>query len=76
MWETGTTFKEAKHRSPKRVIDMLVDIVIRNGNLLLKFPLPYSGYLDSQELLTLSLRSRRGWRFKGTGYFRPGRGKT
>jgi alpha-L-fucosidase len=32
-----------KYKSPKTVIDMLVDIVSRNGNLLLNFPLPGGG---------------------------------
>ena len=54
MRETDSTPKEAKYKSPKRVIDMLVDIVSQNGNLLLKLPFPNSGYLDSHELRTLS----------------------
>jgi alpha-L-fucosidase len=33
---------------------MLVDIVSRNGNLLLNFPLPNNGMLDDQELKILS----------------------
>jgi alpha-L-fucosidase len=45
--------KEAKYKSPKIVIDMLVDIVSRNGNLLLNFPLPSSGMLDAEELRIL-----------------------
>ena len=52
--KTDSIPKEAKYKSPKRVIDMLVDIVSQNGNLLLKLPFPNSGYLDSQELRTLS----------------------
>jgi alpha-L-fucosidase len=32
---------------------MLVDIVSRNGNLLLNFPLPGSGQLDDRELTVL-----------------------
>ena len=68
MWETESTSKEAKYKSPKRVIDMLVDIVSRHGNLLLKFPLPNSGYLDSQELRTLS--ELTAWMaIKGDGIF-------
>jgi alpha-L-fucosidase len=35
------------------VIDLLVDIVSRNGNLLLNFPLPNSGELDYEELVIL-----------------------
>ncbi len=39
-----------QYKTPKMVIDMLVDIVSRNGNLLLNFPLPASGALDLEEL--------------------------
>jgi alpha-L-fucosidase len=59
-WQTDTCIgnwhynKEAKYKSPKTVIDMLVDIVSRNGNLLLNFPLPSSGELDPEELRILS----------------------
>jgi len=58
-WQTDTCIgdwhynKEAKYKTPKRVIDMLVDIVSRNGNLMLNFPLPNSGMLDAEELKTL-----------------------
>jgi alpha-L-fucosidase len=59
-WQTCTCIgkwhydREAKYKSPKRVVDMLVDIVSRNGNLLLNFPLPNSGMLDDEELKILS----------------------
>jgi alpha-L-fucosidase len=58
-WQTDTCIgewhynKEAKYKSPKRVVDMLVDIVSRNGNLMLNFPLPNSGMPDAQELKIL-----------------------
>jgi alpha-L-fucosidase len=58
-WQTDTCIghwhydKEAKYKSPKIVIDMLVDIVSRNGNLLLNFPLPSNGMLDSEEMRIL-----------------------
>ena len=58
-WQTDTCIgnwhydKEAKYKSPKIVIDMLVDIVSRNGNLLLNFPLPSSGMLDPEEMNVL-----------------------
>jgi alpha-L-fucosidase len=58
-WQTDTCIgrwhydKEAQYKSPKIVIDMLVDIVSRNGNLLLNFPLPSNGMLDPQELKVL-----------------------
>ncbi|HLH03823.1 MAG TPA: alpha-L-fucosidase [Bryobacteraceae bacterium] len=38
-----------RYKTPKTVIDLLVDIVSRNGNLLLNFPLPASGALDLEE---------------------------
>ncbi len=58
-WQTDTSIgdwhynKEYPYKTPKRVIDMLVDIVSRNGNLMLNFPLPNSGALDDQELKIL-----------------------
>ena len=54
-WQTDTCIgnwhydREAHYKSPKTVIDMLVDIVSRNGNLLLNFPLPNNGELDPEE---------------------------
>ena len=48
-WQTDTCignwhYKNGiKYKTPKTVVDMLVDIVSRNGNLLLNFPLPGSG---------------------------------
>lgn len=58
-WQTDTCIghwhydKEAEYKTPKIVIDMLVDIVSRNGNLLLNFPLPSNGMLDTQEMRIL-----------------------
>jgi alpha-L-fucosidase len=58
-WQTDTCIgtwhynTEAKYKTAKTVVDMLVDIVSRNGNLLLNFPLPSSGALDDQELQVL-----------------------
>jgi alpha-L-fucosidase len=55
-WQTDTCIgewhynKTAKYKTPKTVIDMLVDIVSRNGNLMLNFPLPNSGALDDREM--------------------------
>ena len=42
------------YKHPKTVIDLLVDIVSRNGNLLLNIPLPASGMPDDEELRILS----------------------
>jgi alpha-L-fucosidase len=59
-WQTDTCVgnwhykKGLKYKTPKIVIDMLVDIVSRNGNLLLNFPLPGRGELDADELNILS----------------------
>jgi alpha-L-fucosidase len=39
-----------RYKTPKTVIDLLVDIVSRNGNLLLNIPLPASGMPDDEEL--------------------------
>ena len=59
-WQTDTCVgdwhykRDINYKSPKTVIDMLVDIVSRNGNLLLNFPLPGSGEPDSRELAIIS----------------------
>jgi alpha-L-fucosidase len=59
-WQTDTCigewhYKVGEHyKSAKNVIDLLVDIVSKNGNLLLNFPLPASGELDPEELKTLA----------------------
>jgi alpha-L-fucosidase len=45
-----TVFEEHRYKTPKRVVDMLVDIVSRNGNLMLNVPLPNSGVPDADEL--------------------------
>jgi alpha-L-fucosidase len=58
-WQTDTCIgqwhynKGIQYKTAKRVVDMLVDIVSRNGNLLLNFPLPNSGMLDDDELKVL-----------------------
>jgi alpha-L-fucosidase len=44
-YKRGITYKR-----PKTVIDLLVDVVSRNGNLLLNVPLPASGMPDDEEL--------------------------
>jgi len=60
-WQTDTCIGDwhynkervGHYKSPKTVVDLLVDIVSRNGNLMLNFPLPASGMLDSDELTVL-----------------------
>jgi alpha-L-fucosidase len=61
------------------VVDLLVDIVSRNGNLLLNFPLPASGMLDLEELNVLAgitawmkvnsegIHGTRPWKIFGEG---------
>jgi alpha-L-fucosidase len=84
-WQTDTCVghwhydKEAEYKTPKIVVDMLVDIVSRNGNLLLNFPLPSSGMLDDQEVKILDEIARwmavnsegiygtRPWKISGSG---------
>ncbi|HUP02981.1 MAG TPA: alpha-L-fucosidase [Bryobacteraceae bacterium] len=58
-WQTDTSVgdwhyrRDDKYKTPKQVVDMLVDIVSRNGNLMLNFPLPGNGMLDDTELKLL-----------------------
>jgi alpha-L-fucosidase len=42
--------RDAKYRTPKQCIDLLVDVVSRNGTLLLNFPLKGDGTLDATEM--------------------------
>jgi len=84
-WQTDTCiggwhYKRGQvYKTPKIVIDMLVDIVSRNGNLMLNFPLPARGTLDLEELNVLSeitkwmsvnsgtIYSSRPWKIFGEG---------
>ena len=58
-WQTDTCIgnwhylRGVTYKTSKQVIDLLVDIVSKNGNLLLNFPLPNSGELDAEEMKTL-----------------------
>jgi alpha-L-fucosidase len=73
-YKIGQTYKSAK-----KVIDLLVDIVSKNGNLLLNFPLPASGELDMQERQILqgitdwmavngeAIYATRPWHINGEG---------
>ena len=84
-WQTDTCIgdwhykKGQVYKTPKKVIDLLVDIVSKNGNLLLNFPLPNSGMLDPEEMQVLQgitawmainkegIYSTRPWKIYGTG---------
>jgi alpha-L-fucosidase len=58
-WQTDTCIgnwhylRGITYKTSKQVIDLMVDIVSKNGNLLLNFPLPNSGELDPEEMRTL-----------------------
>lgn len=84
-WQTDTCIGEwhyrrgIKYKTPKTVIDMLVDIVSQNGNLMLNFPLPNNGVLDPDEMKVLEaitawmavnsegIYSTRPWKIYGEG---------
>jgi alpha-L-fucosidase len=59
-WQTDTCIgdwhykRDITYKTPKTVVDMLVDIVSKNGNLMLNFPLPSSGMLDDRERSVLA----------------------
>ncbi|MDO6430288.1 alpha-L-fucosidase [Flavitalea sp. BT771] len=86
-WQTDTCIGDwhynkervGNYKSPKTVVDLLVDIVSRNGNLMLNFPLPASGMLDNDELTVLdgitrwmavnseAIYATRPWKLFGEG---------
>lgn len=84
-WQTDTCVGDwhykrgIQYKSPKFILDMLVDVVSRNGNLMLNFPLPNSGMLDKDELAILAeitdwmringeaIYATRPWRISGAG---------
>ena len=84
-WQTDTCighwhYKRGQtYKTPKKVIDLLVDIVSKNGNLLLNFPLPASGELDRDEMRVLQgitdwmgvngegIYASRPWKINGEG---------
>jgi len=60
-WQTDTCIGDwhynrrtvGHYKTPKTIVDMLVDIVSKNGNLMLNIPLPASGMPDPDELAVL-----------------------
>jgi alpha-L-fucosidase len=84
-WQTDTCIGQwhykrgQKYKTAKKVIDLLADIVSKNGNLLLNFPLPNSGELDFAEMEVLEgitawmqvnsegIYSTRPWKIYGEG---------
>jgi alpha-L-fucosidase len=68
-----------RYKTTKKVIDLLADIVSKNGNLLLNMPLPSSGALDWEELEVLGgitkwmsvngegIYATRPWKIYGEG---------
>jgi alpha-L-fucosidase len=63
-WQTDTCignwhyqrslFEQHKYKTAKQVVQMLVDIVSKNGNLMLNIPLPGRGMPDDDEMKILS----------------------
>jgi alpha-L-fucosidase len=84
-WQTDTCIGQwhykvnEDYKTPKKVIDLLVDIVSKNGNLMLNFPLPASGELDRAEMRILAgitawmsvngegIYATRPWKINGEG---------
>jgi len=84
-WQTDTCIGQwhykrgQKYKTAKKVIDLLTDIVSKNGNLLLNFPLPNSGELDPEEMTVLEgitawmavnsegIYATRPWKIYGEG---------
>jgi alpha-L-fucosidase len=84
-WQTDTCIGDwhyrrgMQYKPAKKVIDLLVDIVSKNGNLLLNFPLPNSGELDAEETKVLEgitawmavnsegIHASRPWKIYGEG---------
>ena len=88
-WQTDTCiggwhysraiFEQHRYRTPESMVHLLVDVVSKNGNLLLNIPLPGDGRPDSDELAFLeafgrwmalngeSIYSTRPWKIYGEG---------
>jgi alpha-L-fucosidase len=88
-WQTDTCVgdwyykKDITYKTPTTIVQMLLDIVSKNGNLLLNFPVRADGTLDAQEesiLASLSvwmaangdvIYGSRPWRVYGEGTAGP-----
>jgi alpha-L-fucosidase len=84
-WQTDTCIgnwhykRGITYKTPKIIIDMLCDIVSRNGNLMMNIPLPNNGEPDEQELAIVAEITRwmavnsegiygtRPWKILGDG---------
>ena len=84
-WQTDTCIgnwhydTRARYKTVKYIVDMMVDIVSRNGNLLLNFPLPNNGMPDAKEMAILegitawmavnneAIYATRPWKIFGSG---------
>ena len=91
-WQTDTCVgdwyykRNIQYKTPTTVIQMLIDIVSKNGNLLLNFPVRADGTLDSQEEDILAsiadwmaingeaIYGTRPWRVYGEGSTGPSSG--
>lgn len=47
------TYDKGKYRKPRAMINLLVDVVSKNGTFLLNIPLPGSGQIDDKEIAFL-----------------------
>ncbi len=79
-WHYDTnTYKNGSYKSAQQVVDMLVDIVSKNGNLLLSVPIKGNGTIDEKErailegikawmdVNALSIYGTRPWKTFGEG---------
>ncbi|MBC7914626.1 MAG: alpha-L-fucosidase [Pyrinomonadaceae bacterium] len=56
---SNDTYLTDKYRKPKAIINLLVDVVSKNGTFLLNFPMPGNGQLDDKEIFFL--KELEGW---------------
>jgi alpha-L-fucosidase len=73
-----------RYRTPESMVHLLVDVVSKNGNLLLNIPLPGHGRPDDDEMAFLdkfgawmalnseAIYSTRPWKIAGEGPTKPG----